>query len=170
MMSGWGIADTASKIEKIKAESADYLHGLDSCGKIEWSTYSDAFDFYEDLIEKAYTQGKEDAQPEIKTDGDTISRAAAIDILYNFAGCIADTPGDWYKAFEKYKYDLENLPSAQPERKTGRMSNKDWINFLCEQFDISRTSARDMLHGMMNYKKEDNFKRLFNPTQREGEG
>ena len=64
-MSGWGIADTAPKIEKIKAESADYLHGLDSCGKIEWSTYSDMFDFYADLIEKAYAQGKEDAQHEI---------------------------------------------------------------------------------------------------------
>jgi hypothetical protein len=65
MMSGWGIADTAPKIEKIKAESADYLHGLDSCGIISWSTYSDMFDFYADLIEKAYAQGKEDAQPEI---------------------------------------------------------------------------------------------------------
>lgn len=64
MMSGWGIADTAPKIEKIKAESADYLHGLDSCGIIEWSTYSDMFDFYADLIEKAYEQGKEDTQPE----------------------------------------------------------------------------------------------------------
>lgn len=78
-MSGWGIADTAPKIEKIKAESADYLHGLDSCGKIEWSTYSDMFDFYADLIEKAYAQGKEDAQPEIVTDchdltGDLLSR------------------------------------------------------------------------------------------------
>ena len=64
MMSGWGIADTAPKIEKIKAESADYLHGLDSCGIISWSTYSDMFDFYAYLIEKAYEQGKEDAQPE----------------------------------------------------------------------------------------------------------
>ena len=65
---------------------------------------------------------------------------------------------------------LRDLPSAQPERKTGRMSNKDWIDFLCEQFDISRTSARDMLHGMMKCKKEDNFKRIFNPMQKEGEG
>ena len=46
---------------------------------------------------------------------DLIRRAAAIDILYNFAGRIADTPGDWYKAFEKYEYKLKNLPSAQPE-------------------------------------------------------
>jgi hypothetical protein len=67
--------------------------------------------------------GKTDFKPEPVTNchglmDDLISRAAAIDILYNFAGCIADTPGDWYKAFEKYKYDLENLPSAQPEINT----------------------------------------------------
>ena len=107
-MSGWGIADTAPKIEKIKAESADYLHGLDSCGKIEWSTYSDMFDFYEDLIEKAYEQGKEDAQPEPVTDchgltGDLISRQKAINAL------------EW-KWAEKAAMDaIKNLPSAQPD-------------------------------------------------------
>ena len=69
------------------------------------------------------------------------------------------------------RYDPEaKLDSAQPERKTGRMSNKDWIDFLCEQFEISRTSARDMLHEMMKCKKEDNFKRIFNPMLKEGEG
>ena len=163
MMSGWGIADTAPKIEKIKAESADYLHGLDSCGKIEWSTYSDMFDFYEDLIEKAYAQGKEDAQPEPVTDchdltGDLLSRKAVIDAIYK-NGCNTRRILD----------AVEALPSAQPERKTGRMSNKDWIDFLCEQFDISRTSARDMLHGMMKCKKEDNFKRVFNPMRKDGD-
>ena len=40
-----------------------------------------------------------------------------------------------------------------------RMSNKEWIDFLCEQFDISRTSAKDMLHVMMKVKKMDNFKK-----------
>lgn len=64
---------------------------------------------------------------------------------------------------------FDGIPSAQPKIKTGRMSNKNWIDFLCEQFDISRTSARDMLHGMMKYKKEDNFKRVFNPMQKDGD-
>jgi len=41
------------------------------------------------------------------------------------------------------------------------MSNKEWIDFLCEQFDISRTSAKEMLHVMMSVKKEDNFKKQF---------
>ena len=31
----WEIAETASEIEKIKSESADYLNGLNSCGIID---------------------------------------------------------------------------------------------------------------------------------------
>lgn len=64
-MSGWGIAETAPVIEKIKAESADYLRGLNSCGNITWSVYDKAFDFYMELISRAYEQGKKDVQPEI---------------------------------------------------------------------------------------------------------
>lgn len=54
----WGIAETASELEKLKSESADYLNGLNSCGEIDYSTYSHAFDFYAELIEKAYKSGK----------------------------------------------------------------------------------------------------------------
>lgn len=50
---------------------------------------------------------------------------------------------------------------SEPERPTGRMTNKEWIDFLVAQFDISRTSARDMLHVMMQVKREDNFKKQF---------
>ena len=57
----WGIAETASEIEKIKAESAGYLGGLNLCGKIDYSTYSYAFDFYAELLDSAYEQGKKDA-------------------------------------------------------------------------------------------------------------
>lgn len=53
---------------------------------------------------------------------------------------------------------MRGLPSAQIER----MNNRQWIDFLCAQFDISRTSAKEMLHGMMRWKKEDNFKKMFN--------
>ena len=63
----WGIAETAPEIEKIKSESADYLNGLNSCGVIDWSTYNYAFDFYADLLMKAYKQGGKDAQTERKT-------------------------------------------------------------------------------------------------------
>ena len=60
----WGIPETASEIEKIKSESADYLNGLNSCGVIDWNTYNYAFDFYADLLMKAYEQWRKDAQPE----------------------------------------------------------------------------------------------------------
>ena len=61
----WGIAETAPEIEKIKSESADYLNGLNSCGVIDWNTYNRAFDFYADLLKRAYEQGRKDTQPEI---------------------------------------------------------------------------------------------------------
>lgn len=63
----WGIAETASEIEKIKSESADYLNGLNSCGVIDWNTYNYAFDFYADLLMEAYEQGRKDEEPERKT-------------------------------------------------------------------------------------------------------
>lgn len=56
-----GIAGSAPEIEKIKSESADYFNMLNSWGKIDYWAYSDAFDFYMDLIDKAYEQGKKDA-------------------------------------------------------------------------------------------------------------
>ena len=43
------------------------------------------------------------------------------------------------------------------------MTNKEWIDFLSNEFSVSRTSARDMLHAMMTIKRYDNFKRTFNP-------
>ncbi len=59
-----------------------------------------------------------------------IDRQAAIDILYNFAGCIVDTPnGDYRKAYEASRYKLETLPSAEPERKKGR-----WIDYTDEGY------------------------------------
>jgi len=57
----WGITPTAPEIEKIKAESADYLNGLNSCGVIDYAAYSEAFDFYADLLDKAYKLGKEES-------------------------------------------------------------------------------------------------------------
>lgn len=64
----WGIAETAPEIEKIKAESADYLGGLLSCGVLDYGTYSYAFDFYYDLLDEAYSQGKKDAKSFIDVD------------------------------------------------------------------------------------------------------
>lgn len=52
---------------------------------------------------------------------------------------------------------IMDLPTAPPER----LTNKEWIDFLITQFDVSRTSAKEMLHGMMKCKTEDNFKKQF---------
>lgn len=58
----WGINPKASKKEKIKSELADYLNGLNSCGIIDYSTYSEIFDFGMELLDKMYEQGKKDSQ------------------------------------------------------------------------------------------------------------
>ena len=68
----WGIADTASQIEKIRAESSDYLGGLDSVGEIDYSIYCKLWDFYHDLLGKAYEQGLKDAPNDKRKDAETI--------------------------------------------------------------------------------------------------
>lgn len=57
-------------------------------------------------------------------------------------------------------------------RESKRMTNKEWIDLLSKEFNVSRTSARDMLHAMMTIKRYDNFKRVFDPLpdkKKEGE-
>ena len=65
-MANWGIASTAPEIEQIKAEMADYLHGLNSGAEIDYSVYSQLFDFSLPLIQNAYELGKKEAQQVIK--------------------------------------------------------------------------------------------------------
>ena len=62
-MTNWGIATTAPEIVKIKAEMADYLHGLNSDAEIDHSVYNRLFDFSLSLLQKAYELGKKEAQP-----------------------------------------------------------------------------------------------------------
>lgn len=49
--------------------------------------------------------------------------------------------------------------NEQPEVK--RMSNKEWVDLLSKQFNVSRTTAREMLHELMRHKAWDNFKKRF---------
>ena len=58
-----------------------------------------------------------------------------------------------------WKDDIDRMPTIEPERK--KLTNKEWIDFLIDQFDVSRTSAKSMLHCMMQGKREDNFKKQF---------
>ena len=58
------------------------------------------------------------------------------------------------KAFGKRKglvhtADIDAMPTIEPERK--KMSNKEWVDFLSEQFTVSHTSAREMLHDVVPF-------------------
>lgn len=59
-----------------------------------------------------------------------------------------------------YEIATEALEEPKAENKK-RLTNAEWKDFLSEQFGISRTSAAEMLHGMMRWKGEDNFKKQF---------
>lgn len=64
-MSSWGISPSASELEKIKSEYADYLNGENSCGNISYSVYSEAFDVGTELIEKSYKLAIEELSKQI---------------------------------------------------------------------------------------------------------
>lgn len=53
----WGINQSASDKEKIKAEMNDFLKGLNSVGEIDYNTYSDIFDKSMELFNKMYKLG-----------------------------------------------------------------------------------------------------------------
>ena len=67
-MANWGIASTAPEIEKIKSEMADYLNGLNSCAEIDYSVYSQLFDFSLHLLQEAYELGKKEVQQLLQPD------------------------------------------------------------------------------------------------------
>ena len=60
--------------------------------------------------------------------------------------------------------EIEALEEPKAENKK-RLTNAEWKDFLSEQFGISRTSAAEMLHGMMRWKGEDNFKKQFSGSK-----
>lgn len=57
----WGIVETAPENEKIKADFADFLNGLNSCGDISYVIYSEIFDEGMKLMDKIYELGKSEA-------------------------------------------------------------------------------------------------------------
>ncbi|MBN7742691.1 hypothetical protein ABRD05_16670 [Bacillus velezensis] len=54
----WCISPDATNKEKLKAEMADYLNGLNSTGAISYAVYSEAFDVSMNLLDKMYDLGK----------------------------------------------------------------------------------------------------------------
>lgn len=58
----WGISDTASEKEKIKAEFNDFIQGLNSTCEIDYKTYSQLYDFTMPLFDRMYEIGKNDSK------------------------------------------------------------------------------------------------------------
>ena len=67
-------------------------------------------------------------------------------------------------------YCINDVKAVEWFKNRERLTNAEWLDFLSEQFNISRTSAKEMLHVMMSVKKEDNFKKLFHRNDGEKEG
>ncbi|WP_291566777.1 MULTISPECIES: hypothetical protein [unclassified Clostridium] len=53
-MGNWGIAETATPKEKIKAEMNTFLCGLNSNGEINYKAYCLIYDFSMNLLDKMY--------------------------------------------------------------------------------------------------------------------
>ena len=112
----------------------------------------------------------------------TLSANAVLDMIRELPSAQAESDNDtefWRNRAKEYEKMVSELITDMSrgvkfdsveftenglvfKKQTKRMTNKEWIDFLCEQFRISRTSAKAMLHGMMSWKKEDNFKKTFN--------
>ena len=60
----WGISETASEKEKLKAEVNDYLHGLNAVGKIDWLAYSELYDVCMPILDKCYDRMEEERKAE----------------------------------------------------------------------------------------------------------
>lgn len=58
----WGINPNAPQKEKIKAEMNDYLMGQNSCGIIDYKTYSEMYDVSMELLDRMYALGLSDAK------------------------------------------------------------------------------------------------------------
>jgi hypothetical protein len=99
---------------------------------------------------------------------DAISREAVL-AMSDYIGETPTLENPYAKPEEVVRVkDIMKLPPVVPAQSLKPMSNKQWIDFLVKAWDISRTSAKDMLHVMMSVKKEDNFKKQFNKPRATG--
>lgn len=61
---GWGISDSASEKEKLKAEINDFLCGLNSTCEIDYEAYSQIYDAVMPIIDGMYKRRKEEETDE----------------------------------------------------------------------------------------------------------
>lgn len=47
-----------------------------------------------------------------------------------------------------------------------KLTNKEWVDLLQKKFNVSRTSAKEMLHAIMTIKRNDNFNKQFCGSRR----
>ena len=106
-MSNWGIASTASEKEKIKAEYADELHGLNSVGSISYDDYSYMFDFGMELLDRMYEQGKVDARKQNKpmTNADRVRAMSDEELARVMVMCCVDCIAKPCKLHNHSSYD-----------------------------------------------------------------
>ena len=74
---------------------------------------------------------------------------------------IYDDQHEEFKSEKMSIIDFINTYTDEGAPINARLTNSGWICFLSDQFNISRNSAREMLHAMMSVKKKDNFKKQF---------
>lgn len=58
----WGISESASEKEKLKAEVNDYFMGLNSVGKIDYIGYSKLYDVCMPILEECYDRMEKEVQ------------------------------------------------------------------------------------------------------------
>lgn len=78
-----------SEKEKIKQEFADIIDGLNSCGIIDYSTYSNLFDSAMELFDKMYDEGCKHSDETLKEENDRIRWT-----MLTYSECITDI---WFK-------------------------------------------------------------------------
>jgi len=63
-MSCWGISENASEKEKLKSEVNNYFMGLNSCGIIDYTAYSELYDACMPILEECYDRMKAEEEEE----------------------------------------------------------------------------------------------------------
>ena len=124
--------------------------------------------FYNTIIQNNIDalKGLPSAQPEINTDGDTISRQDAI-------CAVSDACFELRGVFGRCEDALKALPSAQPERKTGRWIYGEDDVAMCDGYHCSECGffvPWDYKRKSIDFIKDYNFcPNCESPMVKEGE-
>lgn len=56
---------------------------------------------------------------------------------------------------------IETAKLLESDNKGSTLTNREWVDLLQRNFNVSRTVAKEMLHGLMTMKQYDNFTKQF---------